>query len=231
MEAGIAKLGPQSRWGKLGAVSGAVVAVLIIGVASGCGDSSSSSDTPPTTPVPSESVAGVTPPVETIEREPAPPPIGDRDYFVPSQVAYGTYRAPDATDSCYFQVSRDLNNGVNSIITNDSASGPAVVTIARGAKLFSTQGCGDWTRRLTQVSTSRTVIEEGTWIVKVDVAPGTYRSTGSVGCYWERMADFTGGLHSIIANNNTDARAIVRIAPTDRGFKSHGCGTWTRIGG
>jgi hypothetical protein len=41
-----------------------------------------------------------------------------------------------------------------------------------------------------------------------------------------RLSNFSGS--AIIANDNTDAAAIVDIAATDKGFASHSCGVWTR---
>src|SRR5690606_3576068 len=47
------------------------------------------------------------------------------------------------------------------------------------------------------------------------------------GCYWERTSGFSGELDDIIANEFTSNRTVVTIAPTDRGFSSSGCGTFT----
>ena len=64
-----------------------------------------------------------------------------------------------------------------------------------------------------------------------DVQPGTYRnSRAGRDCYYARLSGFTHALNDIIANNNTESPAIVTIAPSDRGFTSTGCGTWTRVG-
>jgi len=48
--------------------------------------------------------------------------------------------------------------------------------------------------------------------------------------YWERANGFTQTFDNIIANENTEGRAIVDIAPGDARFTSSGCGTWTRVG-
>lgn len=70
---------------------------------------------------------------------------------------------------------------------------------------------------------------DGTYQVGKDIQPGTYRTrVGSSGCYYERLKGFGGTLDDIIANNNTDAPAIVTIASTDKGFTSQSCGTWTK---
>lgn len=70
---------------------------------------------------------------------------------------------------------------------------------------------------------------DGTYQVGKDIQPGTYRTrSGSAGCYYARLSGFGGTLDEIIANNTTDAPAIVTIAATDKGFSSQDCGTWTQ---
>jgi hypothetical protein len=71
---------------------------------------------------------------------------------------------------------------------------------------------------------------DGTHIVGQDVSPGTYRTlVGSPGCYYARLAGFSGTVGDIIANASTDGPAVVTISPTDKGFTSQRCGTWTRV--
>ena len=70
---------------------------------------------------------------------------------------------------------------------------------------------------------------DGTHIVGHDVSPGTYRTRlNSSGCYYARLAGFSGDLGDIISNENTEAPAVVTISPTDKGFVSRGCGIWTK---
>jgi hypothetical protein len=70
---------------------------------------------------------------------------------------------------------------------------------------------------------------DGTYQVGKDIQPGTYRTlTGSSGCYYARLKGFGGTVGEIIANNITDAPAIVSIASSDMGFESQSCGTWTQ---
>jgi hypothetical protein len=69
---------------------------------------------------------------------------------------------------------------------------------------------------------------DGTYIVGTGIQPGTYRTrVASLGCYWERLSGFGGTLDEIIANDFTNATAVVTISPTDAGFKTSRCGTWT----
>jgi len=70
---------------------------------------------------------------------------------------------------------------------------------------------------------------DGTYMVGTDIQPGTYRTrVGSAGCYYERLKGFGGTIDDIIANNNTDAPAVVTIKASDKGFTSQNCGTWTK---
>lgn len=68
----------------------------------------------------------------------------------------------------------------------------------------------------------------GTWRVNGDIAPGTYRnSDSSQTCYWKRMSGFSGSFDEINANGIADYRVIVTISPSDAGFESSRCGTWS----
>lgn len=71
--------------------------------------------------------------------------------------------------------------------------------------------------------------KDGNYIVGTDIQPGTYRTrTSSSGCYYARLSGFSGSLEEIIANENANGPAVIMIAPTDKGFKSSRCGTWTQ---
>jgi hypothetical protein len=95
---------------------------------------------------------------------------------------------------------------------------------ASGSSSASAQGAGGQESEQQEGSFS-----DGTYQVGTDIQPGTYRtSEGSTGCYYERLSGFSGELNDIIANNNTDAPAVVTIKPTDAGFTSSSCGTWTK---
>lgn len=69
---------------------------------------------------------------------------------------------------------------------------------------------------------------DGTFQVGKDIQPGTYRTRSGSSGFYERLKGFGGTVDDIIANNNTDAPAVVTIAATDKGFSSQGCGTWTQ---
>ena len=69
---------------------------------------------------------------------------------------------------------------------------------------------------------------DGTHVIGSGIPAGTYRTRADVAnCYWERLSGFSGELDDIIANNFDDSHQVVTIAPTDAGFGSEDCGTWT----
>ena len=66
--------------------------------------------------------------------------------------------------------------------------------------------------------------------VYLDIQPGTYRnSDSSDGCYWARLASFSGEVDDIIADGTSLEPVIVTISDTDVGFESVGCGSWTKV--
>ncbi|MDV7088615.1 hypothetical protein [Rhodococcus opacus] len=76
-----------------------------------------------------------------------------------------------------------------------------------------------------------TTFGDGTQVVGIDIAPGTYIGNGQTdeyGCYWARLSGSSGEIDDIIANDFTDSpKIIVTIKPSDQYFESEGCGTWT----
>jgi len=157
------------------------------------------------------------------------PHFSDGTHRVGEDIQPGTYRTREGSSGCYYARLNGFGGGVEEILANDNTSDPAIVTIEPTDVGFQSRRCGTWTQDLSPITTSTTSFEDGAYKVGTDIEPGTYRSSGSSGCYYARLSGFNGGLENIIANENTDAPAVATIAPTDAGFKSNRCGTWTRI--
>jgi hypothetical protein len=153
---------------------------------------------------------------------------GDDTYQVGRDVQPRTYRTREPATGCYWARLKGFGGDLEDIIANDNAEGFAVVTIGKRDKGFETSGCPTWSSDLSRVTRSRTTIPEGTVIVGTDILAGTYRNSGGEGCYWARVRGFSGALSEIVANDNVNGRTLVTIKSTDKGFTSHGCGTWTR---
>ena len=164
-----------------------------------------------------------------------PSSFGDGTWLVSSNLPAGTYRSatPDQF-GCYWERLTGFGGSLPEIIENGFVSYSTVVTIGGSDVGFSSDGCGPWTNNLSPVTPSQTSpIGDGTFIVGVDIASGTWQSTAAPeGCYWERLSGFGGSLDEIISNDfqGTAGPAVVTIGPTDAGFTSDGCGTWTRTG-
>jgi hypothetical protein len=79
-----------------------------------------------------------------------------------------------------------------------------------------------------------TIQRNGTYLVGVDIQPGTWRTTGASGstdCFWSRLSALTGEFDAIIANGSSDGPQVVTIKPDDKAFSVQGCSTWTLIPG
>lgn len=70
----------------------------------------------------------------------------------------------------------------------------------------------------------------GTHRVGTDIKAGTYRSSGSDGCYWARLSGGSGELGDIIANDfSSEGQSTVTISASDWGFENSSCGEWTLV--
>lgn len=172
--------------------------------------------------------------IEEEEEEPEPESkfntFGDGIHIVGQDIQPGTYRTREGSSwSCYYARLSGFGGSLDEILANDSTDYPAVVTILSSDKGFETSGCGTWTDDLSQITEKKTEFTNGIFIVGTDVEPGTYKSSGSEGCYYARLSGFSGILDEILANDNTDAAAVVTIQAGDKGFQSSNCGMWVKV--
>lgn len=70
---------------------------------------------------------------------------GTGTFLVGRDIQPGTYRAP-AQAGCYWERDKDTSGTLDSIIANDNADGPVVVTIAPTDAAFKAQGCATFTK-------------------------------------------------------------------------------------
>lgn len=186
---------------------------------------------PTSTPTPKPPTATPTPEPPTPTPTPKGYTFGAGAQLVGTDIQPATYRTRSASRGCYWERLSGLGGTLDEILANDNTDGPAVVTIGAADKAFSSKRCGPWTQDLSPITqgTDAPFSGHGTYIVGVDIAPGTWRNDGSANCYWARLAGFSGTLDDIIANDNPDGTAIVTIAATDKGFMSNRCGIWTKV--
>lgn len=187
-------------------------------------------------PVPTEAPATevAEEPDEPVD-EPAPagpaPAFGDGTHVVGQTFEPGRYRAVDVSN-CYWERLSDLSGDFDALIANDIVDGGSVIVdIADGDEAFTSQRCGDWYPiDDTPVAEVGGELDDGVWLVGVDVAPGRYTAPGGESCYWERLSSFSGDFDALRANDIVDGAAVVDIQPDDVGFSSQRCGGWTPAG-
>ncbi|MFJ5777794.1 hypothetical protein [Streptomyces sp. NPDC093094] len=160
---------------------------------------------------------------------------GDGDYQVGGDIKPGTYRSTGNSDGmCYWERAKDASGEVDSLLANDNVTGTAYVTVKPTDKLFTSSGCSDWETVAPNAEGGSPKAEMagdgGMLKVGVDIAPGTYKSSGNTDdmCYWERTKDAEHSLDSIIANDNVSGSAVVTISASDAYFKTSGCQDWKR---
>lgn len=157
--------------------------------------------------------------------------FGDGMFLVGTDILPGTYIVPNVDDQCYWSRLASFSGELDDLIANSNPRGQSIVSIDSGDAGFESKRCGKW-ELLSDIATGQAAntFDDGTFAVGSQILPGTYRTDGTDRCYWERLGGFGGTLNDISANGNPRAQVIVEIAPTDVGFESKLCGTWTRIG-
>jgi hypothetical protein len=145
-------------------------------------------------------------------------PFGDGLFIVGAEVAPGRYRATGATEKCAWERWSHLR------VPLPTGRTP-VVDILDSDAGFHSSGCGTWSTDLTSGGEPAREFGDGTHLVEVDIEPGRYRSTAEAGaCVWQRVSNFSGEESALIS---ADHMLIVDIGPSDAGFSSRGCGTWS----
>jgi hypothetical protein len=117
---------------------------------------------------------------------------------------------------------------LSDVIANNIVSSSRVIVDVLSTDVgFKTSRCGTWTPWTAVVPTA---VADGAFAVNSEIQAGLWSATFSGSCYWTRVNSFNGSLSAILASDFTYTSAVVRIQPTDVGFTSSGCGTWTKIG-
>ena len=159
--------------------------------------------------------------------------FGAGTWRVGTDIAPGRYYADPPTTGCYWARLSGFGGSFNEILANDFVAFDAaqlIVDISPSDRGFSTEpACGTWFN--TPRHGLQTSITGGTWLVGLQVAPGTYRAVVTSTCYWERLRSFAGDLNAIIENDfiNTPQQVFVTMSGGEVGFNTDAsCGTWIR---
>src|SRR5262249_39043546 len=155
------------------------------------------------------------------------PEFGPGTRLVGKEIAPGRYLSAGG-EGCYYARLKDLSGSLDGIIANDNPTGQAIVDIAPTDVAFQSRDCAPWIAFIAATQVQK--FGDGDWAVNFHIKPGRWRAPGGDGCYWARLSDFSHTVDSIIANDNASGPVVVDIAPTDIGFETTRCGTWTRAG-
>lgn len=183
------------------------------------------SDTPrPTsTPKPTKTPVPTATPMPTAT--PNPNLVEPGTYLVNTDIHPGIYKGQAGTgffSSCYWERLKDLTGSLDSIIANDDPVGQFYVEVKPTDYAFKTscevlrlesipKHSGEYPKKL----------KPGMYLVGSDIQPGTYKGqAGSDTCYWERLRNVSGGLNSIIANDNATGQFYIQVRPTDFALKT-----------
>jgi len=152
--------------------------------------------------------------------------FGNGTHIVGTAVKPGRYVTTTASSFCYWERMSGFGGSLDEINANEIGNGAhMVVDILATDRGFKSNGCGTWVPYTPKPAAK---ITDGTWVINDEMTPGLWQASKPADCYWERTSDFSGGLDSIIANEISGG--IVQIEPTDVGFSSSRCGTWTKVG-
>ena len=188
--------------------------------------------TPTPTVVPTPTIAptstATATPEPAVTVAPAPTDFGPGTHMVGIDIQPGTYRTRRPSAFCEWSRLKGTTGSEEDVIETDYVIGYGVIEISPSDLAFKSDGCGTWSADLSAVTRSRTRFGEGTYIVGVDIKPGSYEARGGEGCYWARLAGFSGHVAEIFDNDyfEYDKPANVEILESDVGFKSDGCGSW-----
>ena len=157
-------------------------------------------------------------------------------FVIGKDMAPGRYRTTSLGTYCNWKRLSSLGGEYEETLEWEYVEwgGSALVDILPTDAGFQSYGCGAWTSDLSPVTLSRTgPFGDGTYLVGVDISPGTWSAEGDFQCSWTRLTGFSGDDDEIIESydgapaNGSPETAIVSIDAKDVGFTTSGCGSWT----
>lgn len=162
--------------------------------------------------------------------------FGAGAWIVNADIAPGTYRSTGTDRRCIWERRSGFGGTFEETIAlagTFALEGSEViqtVNISATDVGFSTdEDCGSWSLVPT-LGPQATTFGTGTWVVGVEIAPGTYRSTDTSGdCVWNRLSGFGGTLDEWVASDFTEVVQTVTISAADISSASEGFGRWTLV--
>lgn len=157
-----------------------------------------------------------------------PQAIDPGTYLVNRDLQPGLYRGhagEGITDSCYWARLDDVAGSMDSLRANDNSIGLYYVEVLDSDFAFETNCALELLTALPEPPAEfPQAIEPGTYLVGIDIEPGKYK--GQAGddildsCYWARLANVTGGMDALIANDNATGQYYVQVGAGDFAFET-----------
>lgn len=156
----------------------------------------------------------------------APATITDGIWLVGDDFPAGVYTARNITSGdCFWSIYKAGTNR-RDILQNENVSGGHPTVVLKAGMEFKSARCGTWTT--APLAPRATRFTDGAWTVGRDIAPGTYRTAGTVrDCYWAIYTART-NTGDILANDNVSGGRPTMTLTKGQEVKSARCGLWTR---
>ncbi len=127
--------------------------------------------------------------------------------------------------SCYWERLKDLSGTFDAIIANENSVGKYYIEVKNDDFALKTDCELSYLPTLPPaVSEFPTDINAGTYLVGIDIQPGTYQGQAGTdileSCYWARLSNVAGGFDSIIANDNANGQYYAQVLPSDFAFST-----------
>ncbi|HEY0118457.1 MAG TPA: hypothetical protein VGC04_06735, partial [Cellulomonas sp.] len=172
-----------------------------------------------------------------VRRPAVPTSFGEGQFRVGTDIAAGRYKTTIPADSlCYIESAATNGDIIDNVLVYMSVSTTYYWDVDATDGIVTSQDCGTW-HTVSPSDAPQLVAQpaDGRFRVGIDIAPGTYRTvvpgSESMACYVESSNGFRGSA-TVLNNANFDGGATVNwtVSPSDVGFESEGCGTWTKVG-
>lgn len=160
------------------------------------------------------------PPTET----PDPNLLLPGTYIVGADIRPGFYTGSTGTDglldSCYWARLKDLSGSFDALIANDNANGLYYIEVLESDYALNSACPLRYLPALpAPASPFPQTIDPGTYLVGIDIQPGTYRGQAgadfSGSCYWARLNNVRGSLDALLANDNAVGQFYVQVSAGD----------------
>jgi len=191
--------------------------------------------TVPVTPPPLTAPPQTLPPPPPVTIAAAPPVpakvaggiFGEGRLRVGTDVKPGRYVALRASDCTVVR----FGPGANPVVLGTAQlTAQALLDVLPTDGFVDTSGCGGFRPLGPLSAASMPTVVDGAWLVGAQMVPGTWRSAGGAQCSWQRVSDFTWSTSSVVESGDGSSGMVsVTLAPSDAGFASRGCGSWTRV--